>query len=1131
MPKGNSVGFLSSVIASFAVLAICVVQIASAQSSTASINGIVYDSTGAIVPDSSLILRNTATGVQRDTKTNGAGAYSFPDLQPGTYTLDAGGNGFARKQIAPFTLAVNQTATFNFTLAVGGVEQTVEVQATAARVEASTSELGSVVAEKQIVDLPLNGRNFTQLLSLQPGVSPVSVEQNGGGTGGLRSFINPSVNGQQNRSNNFLLDGMVNNSGNQSHLLPPIVDTLQEFKIQSHNDEAQFGGVTGGIINVVTKSGSNELHGSAWEYLRNNALDARSRFVPKVAPFHWNQFGAAGGGPVVIPKLYHGKNRTFFYGAYEGDRLRQPGTSLYRVPTDANYRGDFSDWPTQIYNPFSTRPDPNKPGAYIRDPFPGNQIPVSLFNKGMLYYAKTILPAPIATGVPNTNAIASIPTVNDINSYQARIDHNFSQRDFLYGRFSGRPSTQTSSGNLAGLVAYSHSYAKNFMVAYTHTFGPSAVLTVQAGRSWQPAISHTNFASLPSDFYTNSGLAQSLVNNYQITGKPAVPNFTVPSYFGAGESSNGPGGQTGIDNRQWKADFSKIIGRHTIKAGFEYYGIGFTSGNANTTVGFSNPQTANPQSVGNTGDPLASFFLGVPDNLTKRNVQESLQNAWIFDWYVQDQWKATSKLTLNFGLRKDKPNFPDYGTPEFKNQYVGNMDFNNGTYIVQKVPPACVAGGSAPCIPTPDGSLPAHVVSGKLTDGKFGNNNWGPRFGFAYQLTQTTVVRGGFGIFWDTWGALTQIGQNVQGVWPSTGQLLLSNLNYPTATTPTPTVASNDPYASTGANALWPSPDPFHSVQWYYDPALRDPYSIQWNFGVQHQFGSSSVLSVNYVGNSTHRVIIGTFYNTAKTPGPGDYHLRAPYPYIDATYWDRPWSRSNYEGLQIQFDKKYSNGLAFSASYTRSKAIDYGCSGYFGSEFCSSQDPYNIKNDRGVSGTDIPNMFSFNWVYELPIGRGKRFNTGKGVVDYVIGGWQVNGVTLLRSGSPYSVLISGDIANTGNQANYMRPNLVGNPNPANRDANQWLIKSAFAAPPAYTFGNLGRDTFRSDPYKTVDFSLFRQFPFKESRRLELRVEAFNVFNVTSYAAPNNNLSNANFGTVTALANTPRQMQVSAKIIF
>jgi hypothetical protein len=1106
------------------------------QTSSASITGVVKDVSGAVVPRAVIVLRSSATSVERQTLTNESGNYAFLNVLPGPYTLSAEGSGFSRSQTGPITLEVNQSATFDFVLNVGGVEQTVNVNAVGVNVEFTTAGLGAVVTQRQIADLPLNGRNFTQMLALAPGASPISTGQNKTGTtGGLRSLLNPSIGGQTNRSNLFLLDGMINststsnfdNGGFNSYSIPPIIDTLLEFKVQSHNDEAQYGQVMGGIVNTVTKSGTNDLHGTAWEYVRNNDFDARSRFLPTVPPFRWNQFGAAAGGPVYVPKLYNGRNRTFFFVAYEGDRLRQPGTTLYRVPTSANFNGDFSDGNRAIFDPFSTRPDPNKPGQFLRDPFPNMTIPVARFDRTTLFYAKTILPAPTITGVPNTNAIDSTPTRDTVDSYQGRVDHNFTSKDFVFFRWTGRINNQTSAGGLKGAVSTNYADAKTYIISFTHTFGPSAVGSVQYGRLWQPYTSITAFTDLPADFLTQAGFDPAFVGNYVLTGKPSIPGLYVPGYWTSG--SQGQNGAVPLDNRQYKGDFSKIVGRHTFKMGMELDRFDHFNGNATAHVDFSNPQTGDPQNLGSTGNTLASFFLGVPDAMTQRNNISTLTGMQIFSVYFQDQWKATDKLTVNLGLRYDKAYFPQFGDPAHNNEFVGTMDFNNGTYIVQKVPGSCAQLGKAPCIPTPDGSLPAHVVQGTLMK-NYAPKNFGPRAGLAYKLGPKTALRAGFGIFYDLWAGLLQNGQNVQGVWPDIGQQLLSNLNAPTAASPTPTVKVTNPLANAG-NALWPTPTPFTAVQWFYDPNQKDPYSMQWNFGIQHQVNTTTLAEVTYMGMGARRVDIGTFYNTALTPGPGSPQSRSLYPYIIPTYWDRSWARSNYEGVSVSLRKTFSDGFALGVAYTRSKTIDMGCDGYFGTEYCSSQDPYHLSMDRSVAGFSIPNYLAVNWLWAVPIGKGQALTTHNSVLDYIIGNWQLDGISSMRSGQPYSVILAGDIANTGNQSNYMRPNLVGDPTPPHQNATTWLLGSAFQSPPAFTFGGLGRNTYRGDWFKGVDLSLFRRFPISERLTFEFRGDAFNVFNVTSYATPNNNLSNANFGQVTTLANQPRQLQLSGRLRF
>jgi hypothetical protein len=379
---------------------------ANAQVATAAVNGIVRDASGAAVANAEVALLQVETGVTRKSMSNASGVYAFLNLTPGKYSLTAISMGFAASKSEPFTLVVNQTATFDFSLQVGAVEQSVSVSATGTEVQASTSEIGAVIPSNRITALPLNGRNFTQLLALTPGTSRISVSQNAGGSAtSVGEVIMPAVNGQNNRSNMFLIDG-INNQGTYfgTYAVGPIVDTIQEFKVQSHNDEAVFGAVLGGIVNVVTKSGTNELHGALWEFLRNDAFDASNFFSRTVFPFKQNHFGASGGGPVTIPKIYSGKNRTFFYLGYQGFRFRTPSNVYARVPTPANLQGDLSDWPRQIFDPFSTVPDPSQAGQFNRTPFAGNRIPASRISSLATQFAKFAIPAPVVTPFQNFNA-------------------------------------------------------------------------------------------------------------------------------------------------------------------------------------------------------------------------------------------------------------------------------------------------------------------------------------------------------------------------------------------------------------------------------------------------------------------------------------------------------------------------------------------------------------------------------------------------------------------------------------------------------------------------------------------------------------------------------------------------------
>ncbi len=392
--SGGVLGFWRSALC--AGLLVLVGRPVLAQLSSASLNGVVRDPSGAVVANASVGLRNVDTTVERSTVSNDAGNYTFQNITPGRYTLKVTASGFKSKQVSEFVLAVSQNATIDIPLEVGSQIDMITVEAGAEQLKVSTADLGTVIATRQVNDLPLNGRNFTQLLSLTPGVAPVSVSQNsmGGRDGGFTApiavgsaFIFPAVNGQTNRSNYFLADGLNNFGTFQStYAVPPIVDAIQEFKVVSHTDSAEFGSVLGGVVNVVTKSGTNEPHGTAWEYVRNNIFDSQPAFAATNPAFRQNQFGASFGGPVWIPKVYNGRNKTFFFAAYQGFRYTRDSTENILVPTAAQLAGDLSDFPTQIYNPFTTQPSGS---GFTRDPFPGNQIPASLPEVGCRVWPRT----------------------------------------------------------------------------------------------------------------------------------------------------------------------------------------------------------------------------------------------------------------------------------------------------------------------------------------------------------------------------------------------------------------------------------------------------------------------------------------------------------------------------------------------------------------------------------------------------------------------------------------------------------------------------------------------------------------------------------------------------------------------
>jgi hypothetical protein len=1119
-----------------------------AQLSSASINGVVKDSSGAIIPNAKIVLRNLQTSVENSTLSNKAGQYSLFDIAPGAYTIKATAPGFSPKGVPMLTLLVSQIATVDFSLTVGSQNVTVTVQAATPQLEVSSANLGTVISTKEVNDLPLNGRNFTQLLTLTPGVSPISTGQNanlqaGGGWMAAAPIgsdtVFPAVNGQSNRSNFFLADGM-NDFGEfiSSYAVPPIIDAIQEFKVVSHTDSAEFGGVLGGVVNVTTKSGTNNLHGSAWEYARNEIFDARTYFLPPSSPktaYSQNQFGGSIGGPVVLPH-YDGRNKTFFFGAYQGFRYLQTSNTPLHIPTTAELSGDESSWPTQIYNPLSFRPDPANPGQYIGDPFPGNQIPQSLIQQSLVSYAKFAYPTPGPVfDTSGDNALDTTPIHQTQNEWNIRVDHRLGANDSAFFRYSALNSTVSESAGLPGDPETNAIPSRAWGGSYVHVFGPSLVL--------QGQFAHSNLVMDTSYFYTKSTdqIAGELNLAPSISSWVASPNRTVLPDMSIGGYANNPGEyvNTNIASDSWEysGSIEKTLGRHTLHFGGGYTTMRFASTTAFPEEGFGAQNTAdpNPADTVNGGSALASYLLGIPNFYEFSNNEVGTRPGGVADWYGQDSWKATPKLTLNFGMRYDLTFIPPFGlnnlTAYHGGPYIGDYNFSNGTYIIQKLPPACSVTNVAPCIPG-DGTLPDHVVvspNGKLFHNVY--TNFGPRFGFAYQIGNKLVARGAFGIVYDNWAAISQVGQNVVGTWPDIGVAVSpADLNLPSSASATPTVSVNNPLGNGGG--LLPSATPFTQDLDFADPHRGNPMSDQWNLGGEWQINDNTVLGINYVGMTSTRLDVGGPYNTALTPGPGDPQSRSLYTYAGPTGYDRPAGASNYNALQVSLAKRYTEGWSYSVAYTWSKTINTGTDGWFAAEGGGPQNPYDPSGfgSRAVAGYSVPQMLAVDVLYLVPLGKNKRFSTGNGALDYILGNWQLNNIFIAHSGSPFTPLISSDIANVGCGCEYL--NRVGNPKLAHRSPAEWFKTDAFAVPQGYTYGDAGRNSLWTAAYWDLDTSLFRIIPVGGERQFEFRLEAFNLLNNKVLGQPFNDYNDGSqFGTINSTANTSRELQLALKFNF
>jgi hypothetical protein len=1101
-----------------------------AQLSSANIGGEARDATRAAVSNADVVLTNVDTQVVRKTKTNSAGVYSFSSVPPGHYKVEFSAPGFRSSLIENLTVSVGESATVDGSMIVGGVTDSVSVTTETALLDSASSQLGLVVSQKQIADLPLNGRNFTQLLQLTPGAVPISVGQNSGGnatpvTQGS-SFSFPAVNGQDNRSNYFMLDGLNDlQSYNGTYVVAPIVDTIQEFKVSSHSDQAEFGGVTGGVINVVTRSGTNQLHGGAWEYIRNNYFDSKNHFLTSVTPYHQNQFGGMLGGPVIIPKLYNGHNKTFFFIAAEGFTYSKPQDTFQLVPTEAQLNGDFGTTATQLYNPYSTTETSPGSGVFTRTAFQGNQISRSLINPQAVAFIRAALPA--AQTLPGTtayNALNETPLTEQQQNYSGRIDQTFGSRDFVFFRYSGQQNFVNTPGNIASLVTYTNQPSQQYGVSWVHMFSSTFTIQSQYSRAHISQSKRAAFSTpgLGAVYGAAATLAGSFIQDPQL-----APNLTVTGYWNGGESLNN--GSDYTNTHEYKVALTKTLGRHELGFGGSWNQINFQQIQESATVTFIGTPTGNPSNSAQSGNALASFLLNVPNSAARRNVYITLRPGGIMGFYLSDRYKVTPRLTLNGGLRFDRTFMPPYGTEASVGKQgsieTGDMDLTNGTYILQQPPPLCSVRGAAPCLPS--ATLPANVVvspNGKILHNQ--NTNFGPRFGLTYQATEKITLSGGFGILFDNWATGTQIAQNYQGSWPDIGSLSVTNLNTPTSASPTPTATGQNPF---GTASFLPAATPFTQDNYFVDPYFKIPYSEQWTLGVQQQFGAATVVHLNYVGSESHHTDVGGYYNVATRPGAGDYHLRARFSYINATHYDRSVGNGSYNALQASLERRLSRGFVFQLGYTWSKSIDSGSSGWYGAEGFAVQNPYDLRGSRSVSAYNIPQIFTASGNYQLPFGSG-RLSTGSKVVDYVIGHWQSNGIVTARSGQNFNLTVDGDIANTGNTS-YMRPNRVGNPKGIQPTAKKWFNTAAYAIPSQYTFGNEGRNSLQASNYWNIDFSMVRSFPITERFHIDFRAEAYNVFNTVIYAAPASDISSSTFGVVSTMANAPRTMQFALKLGF
>jgi outer membrane receptor protein involved in Fe transport len=1060
-----------------------------AQTSLGTIVGTVTDDSGAAVPNVSVQVTNEGTSASRQVVTDGSGNYTVPSLPVGIYTVQAELKGFRTEVEKGLKLDVNQTLRTDIALKVGDVSERVEVSGTAVQLQTDSSTVATTVDNKKVVELPLNGRSFTQLTVLVPGAV-------GTGTGTYQSSgTTVSISGLRSENNNYTLDGVNNNETFfKSYGVQPSIDAIQEFKVQTNITSAEFGTGAGANINVVTKSGTNEFHGAAFEFHRDNHLSTNDYFsekadVPKPI-FRQNQFGGVLGGPIK-------KNSTFFFVSYEGTRKSQGQAILSIVPTAAQLSGNMTldalgSPAPPIFDPATTR---TVNGVTVRDPFPGNIIPANRIDPAMTAYAKIFLPAP-NTNVNGNNYINTSSNVLNGNQGMIRIDQRFGNNNTLTGRFNindshnTQPTSQPIVDNTVGNTF------TNAMVSDTHTFGALTVLDVRLGY-------HRNNLEIADNAPGGPAATAAYISTYGFQGVPSVkgiplfPQYSVSGVFGVSQQ----GYPFPDDTWSLLGTVSRIQGKHLLKFGWDFrYMHNLDDGYFTGNFAFTSDTTNDPQNVSTTGQAMASYLLGLP-NSALRNVgaTAAIMRKHDYSGYIQDDWKATQNLTVNLGIRYDY-----LGWPYSRDGTLGSFDLANGLYLWDGINPVTGAGPNA---------RPG------IVDPRY--KNWAPRIGLAYRLGDKTTIRSGYGIFYS--GNYLWEAQGIRGNYPYAISETLTNLNNNGATSPIEKTFSPILVVTPGANV--PLTD-----QHIVARDNKTSYTQQWNFTVQRRLTEDLLAEVGYIGNKGTHLTMFINENTA-LPGPGDVDPRRPYPILGATSEMANWASAHYEGLQAKIEKRFSQGLTFRANYAFGKDIDVGGSGF--SQSASPQDPNDFAADRALSNLDRRHIFSLDWVYQLPFGAGRRFGSSfNGFENALFGGWEVTGIMSATSGPPFTVGLDQDIANTGVRTIEQRPNLVGDPYAGGHSiTGLWVNPAAFAIPAPYTFGNLGRNTETGPGFYQFDFGGYKNFRLTERFNFQFRAEIFNITNRANFANPNSDLSSSSFGRISGLAGDSLQAQFGAKILF
>ncbi len=1107
------------------------------------ISGDVHDPSGADVPGVKVTLINTATNAVRTTESNSAGSYAFPALQPGIYTLKAEKQGFKAFTRTNVEIQVQLSARIDIDMQIGSVNESIEVSAQAPLLQSENATVGTVIENRRIVDLPLNGRNPLSLVAVAPNVSfgfP-SAGQAGSRQGGIRADQSISVGGQRAQYNRYTLDGVENTDPNfNTFVVLPSVDALQEFKVQSGIYPAEFGrGAT--QINISTKAGSNDYHGTLFYFLRNDKLDAKNYAFttarPPKDPFKWNQFGFTLGGPVSVPKLFKGKDRLFFMANYEWFRQRRNVQAVNSVPTAAMQGGDFTDVVTTpnasirtlgIFDP-KTRAIVN--GVNTALPFAGNIIPSNRIHptsKQLLEF----FPVPnLANPDIRNNYVQAQGRPINRDQFVNRFDFVESSKSQWYGRYSWGDENQSNEAlklNGTKLVTNFNQY----MVSNTRVLTPS---TVNEARFGYTQFYNTNGTELA---FTRDVVSELKIPG--LNGGPPVqwgiPNISLGTYSGFGNDSEGPY-ENNNSSLQIVDNFSLIRGKHSFKFGGElrndhYNQVGNQFARGQFT--FTNNATLNLATTAKTGDNFADFLLG---ETYQAEAAVSIANAKFrstgFSLYADDVWHVSKRFTINFGLRYEMtPPWEDQTGTLFNGivPYDPRLTLANANVTDKNLYPFFMRQGASRqnCYEGINLRWPDIAVR---CDGSLGNrlvgidkNDFAPRVGMSWSPTSKWVVRAGFGTFYsqDSGNPRFDMSRNLAGRLRDNSKTDFPTLNWGNA------LAS---IAGGVANVFRP-----YTFANPYD--RRTPYSNQFMVNVQREMRGNMVGEIGYLGSESHRLESLRAVNEALPVDPAidsrSVPDRSPFPNFGRIQLVDNGGNGNYHSMGAKLTKRYSNGLTYLASYTWAKSIDTATAiRNLGGDTLFPQNSYCRSCERGRSSHDTRQRFVTSALWALPFGKGQRMDIDNPVLNAVAGGWQMSSIITLQTGFPVTMTNGQDTSNVGGF--FDRPDATGQKPELPRgqqDPQRFFNTAAFVINKRGQFGNVGRNTLDSPGVIGWDFSMLKSFPLaSEKRNLQLRFEWFNFPNHPNWGLPNTNVTSGGFGQITSTRTNMRQLQVGAKLNF